>query len=215
MTSSLSKFGSATPFAEPLWYRTGESPYYNESHVRFRKVVRDFMESYVIPNTAAWEREGVIPRDFFVTAAAAGCYAPMFPAAIGGTPPEGGEYDSFHDLIWLDEIARCCSGSVVSAFTIFTMALPPILTVGSDFVREKVVAPVLTGKKVISLCISEPYAGSDVAGMRATAVLDGDHYVLNGEKKWITLAHYADLFTVACRTGDEGGVYCFAPHTVH
>jgi alkylation response protein AidB-like acyl-CoA dehydrogenase len=204
LTQKGGRYGSLTPFAEPLWYRTGESPYYDQTHISFRARVRDFMEGYVIPNTDQWEKEGLIPRAFFTKAYAAGCYAPMFPEAIGGTPPEGGNYDAFHDLIWLDELARCGSGGIVSAFTIYTMALPPILMVGSDYIREKVVTPVLTGEKILSLAISEPYAGSDVAGMRATAVLDGDHYVLNGEKKWITLSFYADLFTVACRTGADG-----------
>lgn len=84
------------------------------------------------------------------------------------------------------------------------MALPPILNFGSDYLKEKVARPVLSGEKCISLCISEPFAGSDVANLRTTAVDEGDHYLVNGQKKWITWAVHADFLTVAVRTGSSG-----------
>jgi alkylation response protein AidB-like acyl-CoA dehydrogenase len=162
------------------------------------------MDDYVAKHVDKWDEEGVIPREFFSEAHKAGVYSPMYPAEIGGTPPDGGHYDAFHDLIWLDEINRSGCGGVSAAFTIFTMSLPPILMTGSDYIREKVVKPVVTGQKILSLAISEPYAGSDVASLRTTARKEGDFYIVNGEKKWITLSAYADYFTVACRTGEEG-----------
>lgn len=84
------------------------------------------------------------------------------------------------------------------------MALPPVLNFGSEYLKEKVVKPVLTGEKCISLCISEPFAGSDVANLRTTAEDKGDYYLVNGQKKWITWAVHADFLTVAVRTGGKG-----------
>jgi acyl-CoA dehydrogenase len=75
-------------------------------------------------------------------------------------------------LIWVDEISRCAAQSVILAFTIYTMALPPILLLGSDELVRRVVPPILRGEKFISLCISEPGAGSDVANIGTTAVED-------------------------------------------
>jgi len=127
----------------------------------------------------------------------------MWPEEMGGTPPEGGEFDIFHDIIWLDEIARLGGGGLTNGFTIYTMACPPIFIWGSDELKEKVKA-VIKAEKFISLCISEPTAGSDVANIRTTATREGDYYILNGQKKWITWAKYCDYMTVAVRTGGPG-----------
>jgi len=197
-------FGSTTPFAEPMWYRTGNSPYYNDSHRAFRARVRKFIDEYVLPRVDDWEEAKMVPDEFYTEAVKAGAFAPAFSEKLGGTPPDGGEFDAFHDLIWLDEINRSGSGGLSSHFTIYTMAMPPILMVGSEYIQEKVVTPVLKGEKKIALCISEPYAGSDVASLRTTAERDGDFYIVNGQKKWITCSINADFFTVAVRTGGEG-----------
>ena len=93
---------------------------------------------------------------------------------------------------------------LASVFTALGIALPPILAVGSDYLKQKVARACITGEKVICLAVTEPYAGSDVAGIRTTAVRDGDHYVVNGIKKFITAGMYADYFTTAVRTGGEG-----------
>jgi len=201
-------FGEQVPFAEPAWYRDWESPYYNESHKKFRQKVRDFIEKEIRPFSNEWEEDHIskgteLPLEIFRKAYDAGIYAPGMPIEWGGTPPEGG-WDAFHDLIWLDELARGGSGGVCAGFTIYTMGLPPVLNFGSKYLKDKVLRDVITAKKFISLCISEPYAGSDVAALRTTAKRDGDFYIVNGEKKWITWAIHADYFTVACRTGDEG-----------
>jgi alkylation response protein AidB-like acyl-CoA dehydrogenase len=87
-----------------------------------------------------------------------------------------------------------------------SIALPPIFYFGSPYLQEKIIRPVLAGDKTICLAITEPYAGSDVANLKATATLtpDGKHYILNGEKKWITNGVWADYFVVAARTGGDG-----------
>ena len=86
------------------------------------------------------------------------------------------------------------------------MALPPILNFGSEYLKQKVCRSVITGEKNICLAISEPTAGSDVANIKTRAVKNGDHYIVNGSKKWITGGLIGDYFTTAVRTGDEGMV---------
>jgi len=84
------------------------------------------------------------------------------------------------------------------------MALPPILKAGSDYIKNKVCRDVITGKKQICLAISEPDAGSDVSNLKTTAVKEGDYYIVNGSKKWITGGLIADYYTTVVRTGGEG-----------
>ena len=110
----------------------------------------------------------------------------------------------FHDLIFWDELARCGGGWLAACFLTINIALPPILAVGSDYLKEKVAPATISGKKIISLCITEPYAGSDVANIKTTARKEGNFYIVNGEKKFITSGMKADFFTVAVRTGGEG-----------
>ena len=116
-------------------------------------------------------------------------------------------FDAFHELILIDEVCRCGSGGVVWGLVEgLQIGLPPVLHFGSAALKARVAPECLRGRKVICLCISEPYAGSDVAALRTTAVWDasGQHFVVNGEKKWITNGMFADYFTVAVRTGGEG-----------
>eukprot|EP01062_Namystynia_karyoxenos_P021930 TRINITY_DN18375_c0_g1_i1.p1 TRINITY_DN18375_c0_g1~~TRINITY_DN18375_c0_g1_i1.p1 ORF type:complete len:441 (+),score=140.90 TRINITY_DN18375_c0_g1_i1:69-1325(+) len=208
-------FGSKVPFAEPGWYRGQFSPYYTASHAAFRAKVRNFVEAELKPHVFEWEEKHLrtgweLPKELWRKAYDAGVFAPQWPAELGGTPPEGG-FDVFHDLILIDEISRCGAGGVIAGFFTYTMALPPMLNVGSEQVIAKVAKDVITARKFISLCITEPTAGSDVAQMRATAVDKGDHYLLNGIKKWITWGVHADWFTVAARTSvkGKGGISLF------
>lgn len=202
------QFGEEIVLCEPSWYQFWESPYYTDSHRAFRAKVRKFVDDEILPNVDAWEETYIstgreMPLDFIKKAYAAGIYSPQWSVELGGTPPQGG-FDAFHDLILNDEISRSSCAGVASAFTIYTMAIPPILHSKNKYLIESVVKPVIRGEKLIALCISEPYAGSDVANIRATAKKDGDYYVINGEKKWITMGCFADFFTVAARTGGEG-----------
>jgi len=114
-------------------------------------------------------------------------------------------FDAFHELILIDEICRCGSGGVVWGLVEgLQIGLPPLLHFASSALKARVAPDCLQGRKVICLCISEPWAGSDVAALRTTAVRDGDAFVVNGEKKWITNGMFADYFTVAVRTGGAG-----------
>lgn len=132
------------------------------------------------------------------------------PKEYGGTPPPN--YDIFYDFILIDELARCGNGGLIWAvFMSAGVALPPILDKScSKELRDKVARPVIEGTAIMSLAISEPQAGSDVADLHTTAVKDGDHYILNGTKKWITSGTKAKYFTVVARTGTGmGGLTLF------
>jgi len=174
--------------------------------------MRAFVDEHLLPNVDEWEErctqrgEEVDFKRLTQLAAKAGVLAPMYPASMGGTPPADGKFDAFHDLIWIDELSRTGASGLIACLTIFTMALPPVILYGSADIKERVVGPVLRGEKCIALCITEPTAGSDMAGLKTTAIKtpDGKHYVLNGQKKWITQSVGADYFSVACRTGGPG-----------
>jgi len=117
--------------------------------------------------------------------------------------PDG--FDYFHELIFIDELARCASGGVLwGLIEGLQIGLPPVLVFGSEEMKRRVAPACLMGQKIICLNITEPNAGSDVASIKTTAVREGDHYVVNGNKKWITNGIFADYFTVAVRTGGKG-----------
>ncbi|KAI8390848.1 acyl-CoA dehydrogenase/oxidase [Radiomyces spectabilis] len=205
-------FGDMVPFGDPMWYQDWHSPYYKESHRTVRKVVREFVEKEIMPFCHEWDEAKELPRSIFTKAAEAGILA----ACVGHVPPElmpyplpGGlkpeEFDPFHHVIVVDELSRCASGGVTwGMIGGLGIGLPPILHFGSEELKQRVVKDCLAGKKNICLAITEPSGGSDVANLQTEARDAGDHYILNGEKKWITNGTFADYFTVACRTGGEG-----------
>lgn len=197
------KFGSTVPLAEPYWYNTFASPYYTDSHREFRARVRQFVDTEVLPFVHEWDEAGTYPPELHQKAYEAGIYAAMWPEEYGGTPPKN--VDPFHDLILIDELSRCASGGIAWAcFFTFGIALPPILNVGSQHVKDLCARDVITGKKILALAVTEPQAGSDVADLKTTAERDGDYYVINGLKKFISGGMKADWFTVAVRTGGKG-----------
>lgn len=215
IVNSDDQFGDMVPFGDPNWYQEWRSPYFNESHIRLRKAMREFTEKEIMPFTHEWDENKTLPKELYRKAYEAGWLAGV--AALpwptkyvgdkiaGGVKPE--EFDAFHELIIIDEISRCGSGGVVwGLFAGLSIGLPPILHFGSDYLKDKVAGPCLRGEKVICLCITEPDAGSDVANLKCEAkkTPDGKHYIVNGEKKWITNGVFSDFFTVAVRTGGSG-----------
>lgn len=208
MTTEL--FGDQAPGCEPRWYQGFPSPYYTASHVAFRAKCRTFVEAEIRPHFEGWlERREVYPLSLHAkaltyglpTAGLARDVQCLYPPAV--LPPGG--FDPFHELIYLDEMAAAGPGGMMGQCGINSMALPPVLSVGSKHIQDLVVNDVILGRKNISLAISEPTAGSDVAAIRATAVREGNIFRVNGQKKWITGAHIADFITLAVRTGGDGG----------
>ncbi len=175
------------------------SPYYTDEHEAFRRTLRRFVSEKITPFADAWDEAAEFPRQLYVDAAEIGLLGMGFPEALGGV-----EGDPFGVLIGGEELARGGSGGVSAGLMSHTIALPPIVALGSDALKARVVPPVLAGEKIAALAITEPSGGSDVARMKTTAKKDGDHYVLNGSKTFITSGMRADFVTVAARTGDEG-----------
>jgi len=207
MGVNVETFGDINAFGDPAWYQAFNTPgYYNDTHKKLRALVRDFIETEVMGNVHEWDEDHKIPQEVYQKAAKIG----LLPIAVGrpwpnkfvGECPLGFEPDYFHELIVFDEMARCGSGGFMWGLAGgLCIGLPPVLKWAAPEVKSRVVPQVLRAEKVICLAITEPTAGSDVANLRATAVKEGDHYIVNGEKKWITNGIFADYFTVAVRTG--------------
>jgi alkylation response protein AidB-like acyl-CoA dehydrogenase len=215
IAKKINTFGNLVPYGDPNWYQDWSSPYYNESHYRFRAAIREFVEREIMPFCHEWDEKKSLPQELWSKCYQAGWLpavcGPPWPTnyvgsnILGGIKPE--EFDSFHELILIDEVARCGSGGVLWAlFAGLSIGLPPVIQFGSKYLQDKIAKDCLTGKKVICLAITEPYAGSDVANLQTTAkkTPDGKFYIVNGEKKWITNGVFADFFTVAVRTGGTG-----------
>ncbi|PPE70170.1 acyl-CoA dehydrogenase family protein [Caldimonas thermodepolymerans] len=181
------------------------SNYYTPEHEQFRDTVRDFVAREITPHVNAWDEAGEFPRELYRKAAEVGLLGVGYPEEYGGTPA-----DVFYQLIIPEEVARAGCGGVSASLFSHTIGTPPILHAGSDELKARVLPDILAGRKISALCITEPGGGSDVASLRTTAVRDGDHYVVNGEKTFITSGMRADWFTVAVRTNPEvkgaGGV---------
>ena len=170
-----------------------------EERVALRKVVRDFTEREIVPYLSEWEDAGEIPRSLHKAAAAAGLLGTAFPEEVGG---QGGT--TIDNTIVTEEMLYAGGSSgLLSALFTHGIACPHIAQAGDRALIDKYVRPTLAGDKIGSLAVTEPDAGSDVAGIRTRAVRDGDHYVINGAKTFITSSTRADFVTTVVRTGDD------------
>ncbi len=170
-------------------------------HHEWRAQLRRFFDREVIPFAEDWDEEGAIPDELWIKAAEVGLLGLGFPEAFGGVT-QG--IDIWHSIIVNEEMARIAVGGVGATLMVHGIGLPPVVNFGSDEIKQMVAPPVLAGTKRISLAITEPGGGSDVAQLQTTARLDGDHYVVNGAKTYITGGMNANWFTTAVRTGGEG-----------
>jgi len=172
-----------------------------------------------MPFASDWDEAGTYPPELHKKFAKAGLLYAVARYALkphghkygkpsfGDTDLDFDEFDEFHDIILYDELARCGTGGVVAATVVsLAIAIPPILWVGTEEMRARVVPGLLNGDKIICLCITEPYVGSDVAAIRTQAVptQDGSGFLISGEKKFITSGIKADYYVVAVRTGKQG-----------
>jgi len=169
--------------------------YFTSDHEQFRSTLRDFIAREITPFVNDWDEAGSFPRSLYSKAAEIGLLGLGYPEEYGGTP-----VDVFYKLIVAEEFARCGSGGVQASLNSHTIGMPPVIAAGSAELKQRIVPEVVSGKKIMALAVTEPSGGSDVAGLRTTAVRDGDHYIVNGEKTFITSGMRADYFTVAVRT---------------
>lgn len=189
------------PYCEPSWYQGNYSPYYHDGHRKYRAKCREFFEARIGPNVEDWIQNGY-PKEIHKEMYQAGLTGILYPKEYGGTPPA--DMDAFYELIFNDEMSRCGGGGILGQLAINSMALPPLIAGGHPDLKELVIGPVVRGEKNICLAISEPSAGSDVGNIQTTARKEGDFYIVNGAKKWITGGLWGDYFTMAVRTGKPG-----------
>lgn len=175
------------------------SPFYKAEHVAFRDVMRRFVEHEIEPNAHRWDEAGEFPRELYIKAAEIGLLGLGFPEEFGGV-----DCDQFMRIVASQELARAGAGGVSASLMSHTIGAPPIVRAARAEVKARVLPEILSGRKISALAITEPSGGSDVANLRTKARRDGEHYVVNGEKTFITSGMRADYITVAVRTGGEG-----------
>ena len=173
--------------------------YFSKEHKMLRTTVEKFVAKEVSPYVDDWEEAGEFPRDLYKKAGDLGILGIGYPEAYNGTPG-----DIFFQIAATEALMGCGSVGVVAGLGSLNIAVPPILRAGTEAQKERFVSPVLAGDKIAALAITEPGGGSDVANIRTTAVRDGDCYVLNGSKTFITSGQRADWITCAVRTGSDG-----------
>lgn len=182
-----------------------KSLYFKEEHTLFRNSVRQFMEKEVIPYIEIWETERKIPKDIFKKMGEQGYLGLNFPEVYGGV-----HADFWYSVIFLEEIAKVGAGGFPTAVSVHQfMAINHIFKAGSDFLKDKYLRPAIQGEKIAALGVSESGAGSDVSALRTKAVKEGDFYIINGSKTFITNGTYGDFITLAVSTNPEnkaGGI---------
>ena len=176
---------------------------FREEHEQFRKTVRSFCERDLKPFVDQWEEEGVFPRSVFARAGELGILGAHYPEHCGGA---GGDF--WFSVVKSEELPRCNSaGTALGLLVQSDMATPAIGDLGTKEQHEEFLAPALRGEKIACLGVSEPDAGSDVAGIKTWARRDGDDYIVNGAKTYITNGSRADFITLLVKTNPEAGAH--------
>ncbi len=177
------------------------SPYLREEHELLRAQLRRFVESEVKPHALAWEAQGFVPREVLRRMGELGFLGIRYPAEYGGS-----EMDTFGSVVLAEELGRSTFGGfAITALVHTDMASVHIARGGSSAQKARYLPDIVAGRKITALAVTEPDAGSDVKGLRTTARRDGDRYVLNGAKMFITNGVHADLYwsfrfrTAVCR----------------
>jgi len=173
--------------------------YFGESHNMVRQTVQKFIEREIKPFVEEWEEQNWFPKELHRKAGEAGILGIRYPEAYGGS-----EGNIFHKIASIEELMRCASVGVVLGLLTLDISIPHILFLGTEDQKKRFIPLVLKGERVSALAVSEPNAGSDVANIRTRAVRDGDHYIVNGSKIFITSGVRADQITCAVRTGEGG-----------
>ena len=177
--------------------------FFREEHEIFRKSVTAFLEKEVAPHVEEWEKAELFPRELFKKCGELGFFASHYPEDVGGNGGKDGDW--WYSAVWGESMVSArCAGVAMALMVQSDMATPIIGELGTREQKDLFLAPALRGEKIAALGVSEPNCGSDVAGIRTTARRDGDDYVINGSKCWITNGTRADFITLAVRTGAAG-----------
>lgn len=176
------------------------SPYYREEHHAYRAQLRRWVDEHVAPFVDEWDEAGSFPRELYKKASEIGLLRMGFPEEYGGI--EG--TDIFHSIVATEELARAGAGGLIAGLMAHGIGAPPIAALGSDELKARVLPGIMAGEKISALGITEPSGGSDVANLLTTARREGDNYIVNGAKTFITSGVRCDYLTTAVRTGGKG-----------
>ncbi len=179
----------------------GTSPYFTAEHDMLRQSIREFVEKELAPHAEEWEEEQMFPSSVFKRMGELGFLGLRYPEEYGG-----GDGDYFTEIVLMEEITRCGSGSLGMAVGVQVgMATPPILKFGTEEQKQKFLVPAIAGDKIACLGITEPGAGSDVAGLTTYAEKVNGGWKVNGNKIFITNGYRADFMTLVARTEKRKG----------
>lgn len=172
---------------------------FSDEHEQFRDMVRRFIAKEILPHYAEWERDGIVPRDIWLRAGEVGVLCPTVPEAYRGP---GGDF--LHGAVVIEEMAL--AGAVAPTFYLQSEIVAPyLLHFGSEEQKRRWLPGMVEGSVVTAVAMSEPSGGSDLQNLRTTARRDGDDWVVNGQKVFITNGFSADVIVLACRTNDRPG----------
>jgi acyl-CoA dehydrogenase len=175
---------------------SAEGPYFSEEHDLFRDQLQRFIEEEVKPVATAWEEDGMVPRPVLRRMGELGFLGLRYPEEYGGSG-----LDSVWSAVLAEELGKSTFGGFAVTVLVHTdMASPHLANFGSDAQKARWFPDLIAGRKICAVAVTEPDAGSDVAGIRTAARRDDDHFVLNGSKMFITNGVHADLYFVAAKT---------------
>ena len=179
-----------------------KSQYFTEEHELFRQSVRQFVHKEILPYGNQWEKDEKIPRELFIKLGEQGFLGINHDEAYGGS-----KSDIFYTCAYLEELAKSAYAGVCAAVSVHQyMATNHIAEAGNHALKERFLRPSIEGKMVGAIAITEPFGGSDVQSMRTTAIRDGDFFIINGSKTFITNGHFCDFVVVACKTDTNAGI---------
>jgi acyl-CoA dehydrogenase len=177
------------------------SMYFTEEHEAFRQSFKEFLQKEVSPYIDSWEKTGTIDRFIWKKFGDMGYFGLNYPEEYGGL-----NLDLFYTVIFLEELQKINSGGFAAAMWAHVyLSMTHLVNEGDESIKSNYLIPSIKGLKIGCLCISEPFAGSDVSGIRTTAVKKGDSYIINGSKCFITNGVYSDYLVVAAKTGAQLG----------
>lgn len=183
-------------------------PLFGPEHDALRDTARSFVARELLPHIEAWEQAEDFPRELFASVGAAGFLGLKFAPEVGGSGP-----DLLAAAVWVEELARTLSGGLTADLGATTDLFAVYVDrAGSDELRHRVLPPVLRGERIGALAITEPGAGSDVASITTRAVRDGDGWVLDGSKVFITNGSWCDDVVVAAKVSTADGAPTEDPH---
>ncbi len=177
------------------------SIYFSEEHELFRESLQDFLQKEVVPHIEKWEKTGTIDRFIWKKFGDMGFFGIAYPVAYGGL-----NLDLFYTVVLLEELQKIkSSGFAAAIWAHVYLAMTHLNVEGDERIKIEYLTPSIAGEKIGALCLTEPFGGSDLGGMRTTAIKKGDKYVINGSKTFITNGVYADYYVVAAKTDINKG----------